>query len=69
MPETKITGVRIPAEILAQIDKLKGSEGSSRSEVILTLLKRALGMESGADTATILERLDALEKKLLTSNR
>ena len=69
MAETKITGVRIPAEILAQIDKLKGSEGNSRSEVILNLLKRALGMESGADTATILERLDALEKKLLTSNR
>lgn len=67
MAETKVTGVRIPEPILTQLDRLVGVEGGSRSEVIIALLSRGLGMDAaGADTATVLDRIEALEKKLLS---
>lgn len=66
MTETKVTGVRIPEEILAQIEKLEKAEGKSKTAVIVGLLRLGLGMEAGADTATVLERIEALEGKLLS---
>lgn len=65
MAESPVVGVRFPAELLQQVDALVGSKGKSRSEVVLTLVKQALNIEPSADTATILKRLDDLEKKLL----
>lgn len=63
----KVTGVRIPTEILTQLDRLVGVEGKTRSEVIIKLLGRGLGMDAaGADTATVLDRIEALEKKLMS---
>lgn len=66
MAETKVTGVRIPPDILSQVDRLVGTEGGNRTEVILTLIRRGLGIE-GSDTATVLDRIESLEKKLLSS--
>jgi len=65
MSESPILGIRIPQELLTQIDALVGSSGKNRSEVALNLIRKGLGITAELDTETILERLAAMEKKLL----
>lgn len=69
MADTTNIGVRCPDDLLSQIDGLIGRDGRNRTEVILTLVKRGLGLESNPGTADILARLDELEKKLAPSNQ
>jgi hypothetical protein len=52
------------ADLLKQIDSLIGIEGSDRSEVIFTLLKRALAEASDSDGSTVLARLTTVEQTL-----
>lgn len=66
MAESPVVGVRFPSELLSTIDALVGKEGKTRSEVVLTLVRRALNIDPNPDTQAILSRLDELEKKLLT---
>lgn len=65
MSESPILGLRIPQDLLSQLDALVGSQGKNRSEVALKLIRKGLGAASGPDTEAILERLAAMEKKLL----
>lgn len=69
MAETTNIGLRCPNEILSQIDARVGFDGRNRSDVLITLVKRGLGLESNPGTGEILARLDALEKKLAPSNQ
>lgn len=64
MAETPVIGVRFPPELSEQIEALIGKAGKNKSEVVLTLVKRGLGIEPSPDAQTILARLDDLEKKL-----
>lgn len=66
MAESPVVGVRFPQELLEQIDGAIGRDGKNRSEVVLNLVRRGLGIAPSPDTAAIIDRLDALEKKLLT---
>lgn len=66
MAESPVVGLRIPPELLSQIDSMVGVDGKNRSEVVLNLVKRGLGIAPSPDTAVIIDRLDALEKKLKT---
>jgi metal-responsive CopG/Arc/MetJ family transcriptional regulator len=61
-----VVGVRFPTELLDQIDGLIGTTGKNRSEVVLNLVKRGLGIDADSTTAEIADRLGALEKKLKT---
>ena len=65
MAESPVVGVRFPPELLSQIDGMVGADGKTRSEVVLNLVKRGLGIAPSPDTAVILDRLEELEKKLL----
>ena len=66
MAETKPIGVRIPPRILDQVDSFATAERLSRSQALIELIRRGLGLgaDSGAESATIIERLEQLEKKL-----
>lgn len=66
MSETPVVGVRIPANILRQIDKQAKKGKINRSQQIIELLIRGMGADGvGADTAAVITRVDALEKSLL----
>lgn len=65
MAESPVVGVRFPTDLLEQIDGAIGTQGKNRSEVVLNLVKRGLGIEPAPDTQIILQRLEDLEKKLL----
>jgi antitoxin component of MazEF toxin-antitoxin module len=58
MAETKAIGVRLPQDLLEQIEAVKGSR--TLTQTIVALLQQALGIEP---EKPIVERLEALEKK------
>lgn len=63
MAESPVVGIRIPPELLREIDSLVGTVGKNRTEVVLTLIKISLGLETRKDTAFIIQRVGKLEKK------
>ena len=56
--ETKPIGVRLPLELIEQIESQRGDR--TLTQTIVALLRKGLGIEP--DTP-IVERLEALEKK------
>lgn len=63
MAETKAIGVRLPQDLLEQIEAVKGSR--TLTQTIVDLLRKGLGIEDEIEdeTTAIVERLEALEKK------
>lgn len=62
MAETKAIGVRLPQDLLEQIEAVKGDR--TLTQTIVALLWKGLGIEPEEGTNTpIAVRLEALEKK------
>ncbi len=64
MSESKSVGLRIPDEILTEINSRIGIEGRNRSEVILALIQRGLGLKPVSQSNEMVERLEEIEKKV-----
>ena len=69
MADTTNIGLRIPDDLLKEVDALKDEQGISRTEAIISLIQKGLGHsqpETNQASPDVLGRLDALEKKLLS---
>jgi hypothetical protein len=62
MAPKKTIGLRVSDDLLQRIEAVQGDR--SLSETVITLIERGLGIEPPLTIEQLLERLEALEKKV-----
>jgi hypothetical protein len=61
MPANKVTGLRIPEDLMGRIQTARGNR--SLSQTLIDLVERGLTVTAETEAPGVMERLEALEKK------